>query len=159
MSVHIGTSILTEVTENTKNIIEVTGNPIGKDSLISVFGRTTGDITPSTTVSVTFNVGTNYNFETGEGYITNLFTAPRDGIYYCYVWLMWDNDAKHTNQFYELRVNNVRTGATTCIMYGGNSGTYYKQIPGCGMWSLAEGDTIGLVSYNGRFYGSGDRPH
>ena len=154
MAVHVGTSVITEVTENSRNIIEVSGNPVGKDSLVSQFGRTLGDIVPSTTVNVEFNVGVNHNFEAGEGYITNIFTAPRDGIYYAYSWLMWDNNAKQTNKNYRLLVNGATADTNTCLMYGGNSGAYYKQIPGCGMWDLSEGDTIALVAWNGRFYGA-----
>lgn len=154
MAVHVGTSVITEITENSHNVLEVSGNIVGADVPVSSAHRSSGDMLPSTTAKVTHNYVTNYNHDTGDGYVTDRFTAPRDGHYWFYTWYMIDSEAVAENKNYRIIINDVTSSTYTAIIYGGNGGARYKQFPGCFLRYLNEGDYVAIISYNIRLYGT-----
>lgn len=150
MTVHIGGATLSQVTDNSNDILEVGGTCAGVDRTASKLQRTSGDVAPSTS-KITFNVISNYGLESGDaGGTSNRYTFPQDGIYLISTHWMIDNDATRNNDYYRLQIN----GSNVFYAYGSNWGSRYMELPNHCVLSVSAGDYVDLTPNTVRLHGT-----
>lgn len=96
---------------------------------------TTGNGRPMTWDQQTYDDGNNFDGQ--------LFTAPLDGVYFFYVWLMDENDGSNTNDYYTIRRNNNNSNFNSVLrVYSSGRSNHHHQWPGGTIFELAEGDNV-----------------
>lgn len=151
MAVYVGTSAITEVTNNGNQVMEVSGNYCGIQRITSANGRDSGNV--GTTQEYGWNRVNNNNHPTG-GMSGARYTAPRDGSYMVYVWLMFENISQN-NRRYRLRVNNSGDNRQV-YAYSSNGGSYHRELATGIVVNLAAGDFVSVYTDNSTMYGAGD---
>lgn len=151
MAVNIGSAVLTEVTDNGNQVLEVSGAYCGLERLTTIGGRSGGDVPTSTYIS--WNNTNNNNHPSG-GLSGSYYTAPYDGSYMCYVWLMSDNNTTHNNRNWRLRVNNSSDSVTNrqVYVYSSNGGGYHREWATGIVVNLNAGDFIRCFCSNIQMY-------
>jgi len=148
MPLHVGTSTLSEISENNNYVLQ-SSNLVGCERLCSMSGRDTGET--GTDVEVVYNTFLNYNHDTGEGAASARYTAPHDGLYWCYCWFMAQNGTTYNNKHYRLRVNNTSTQQVYC--YSSNGGRY-REFQTAMLVDISAGDYLSVYATNVSLYGS-----
>lgn len=111
-------------------------------NLPAFYVKTNQGIMPSGT---TVTWGTTV-FDNGNDMGSQLFTAPRDGIYFFYCWLMSENDGSNINDYFSIRKNNSNSGYTnTKRNYSTSTTAHHKQWSGGTTFSLSSGDNVRVV--------------
>lgn len=148
MPLHIGSTIISEVTENSNSILQ-SSNLVGCERLASMSGRSVGET--GTAVEVVYDTFLNYNHDTGDGAASARYTAPHDGLYWTYCWFMAQNGTTYNNTYYRLRVNNAGPQEVYC--YSSNGGLYREFQTGM-LVNISAGDYISVYCTNVSLYGS-----
>lgn len=85
-------------------------------------------------------------FDNGNDMGSQLFTAPRDGIYFFYCWMMSENDGSNINDYYSIRKNNSSSNYTDVLgVYSTSTTNHHKQWSGGTTFSLSSGDNVRVV--------------
>lgn len=94
-------------------------------------------------------------YDHGNNMSSTTFTAPLDGLYWFYAWIMDENDGSNVNDYYDIRVNGSIGFGRGFRCYSSGESSHHHQWPGGGIVSLNDGDTVYV--YVGRidvgFYG------
>ena len=152
MPVFVGTSTLNEISNNGNNVLEVQNNYCAIERITSVNGRDAGDV--ATSREYGWNRVSNRNHPSG-GMSAARYTAPYDGSYMIYVWLMTDNDTTHNNNNWRLRVNNSSDNRQVYV-YTSNMGNYHREAATGVVLNLAKGDFVSVYTSNFQMYGNAD---
>lgn len=150
MPIHIGTTTLSEITENSNSVLQ-SSNLIGCERLASMSGRSSGET--GTAVEVVYNVFLNHNHEAGEGAASARYTAPHDGRYWVYCWFMAQNGTTYNNKYYRLRVNNGSGSDQQVYCYSSNGG-YYREFQTAMLVEISAGDYISVYCTDVSLYGA-----
>lgn len=152
MAVHIGTSVLTQTTDNGNNLLEVSGNYCGIERISSIGGRDSGNVGP--TLEYSWNRVNNNNAPASGSLSGARYTAPWSGSYMVYVWLMYNNISQN-NRNWRLRINNSSDNRQV-YAYSSNGGAYHREIATGIVVNLAAGDYVSVWTSNATMYGAAD---
>lgn len=86
-------------------------------------------------------------FDNGNNMGSQYFTAPIDGTYFFYVWLMDENDGANTNDYYRISRNGASGGFDAMIGYSTGQTTHHYQWPTGSLFQLNEGDNVSVYVY------------
>ena len=150
MPIYVGDNVLTEVTDNSNNVLEVSGNYAAIERCNCQGGRSAGDWSAATEVE--FNAVANTNNDSG-GLSGARFTAPYDGTYWVYAWFMVDAEGAWNNKYWRIWVNGATTKQVSIYMSNGANG-YYKESQSGIIVNLDAGDYVSCANYTTRLYGA-----
>lgn len=152
MSVFVGSSQMSEISDGGNQVLQISNNYCGIERITSSSGRDLGR--PALSSEYEWNRLDNINHPSG-GMSGARYTAPWDGIYMVYVWVMSENDATENNARYRLRVNNAGTNQQV-YAYSSNGGTYHREWATGVVLGLNAGDFVSLYTDNLYVYGNAD---
>ena len=97
---------------------------------------TTGNSRPVTWNQVVYNDGG------WDASGQQLYTAPRAGMYFFYVWMMDDNQVNE-NDYYTIRRNNSNSAWTGVLrVYSTGNSNHHHQWPGGTIFNMSQGDNV-----------------
>ena len=153
MAVHVGTSVLTQTTDNGNSVLEVSGNYCGIERISSIGGRDAGNV--GTALEYEWNRVNNNNAPSGSGISGARYTAPWSGSYMVYIWVMCNNGTTENNARYRVRINNSSDNRQV-YAYSSNGGAYHREWATGIVVNLAAGDFVSLYTDNLVVYGNAD---
>lgn len=87
-------------------------------------------------------------YDHGNNMGLTTFTAPLDGVYWFYAWMMDHNTGANVNDYYDVRVNGAISFGRGFRVYSSGNSAHHHQFPGGGIVQLNDGDTVDV--YIGR---------
>jgi len=148
MPIYVGDNVLTEVTDNSNNVLEVSGNYAAIERCNCQGGRSGGAWSAASEYE--FDAIANTNNDSG-GLSGARFTAPYDGTYWVYAWFMVNTGGPYNNKYWRIWVNGA-TGKQVSI-YMSNGGNYKESQSGI-IVNLDAGDYVSCRNYTTALYGS-----